>query len=199
MFPVSERSILSSRIKLLAIVALVVLPIFSAWVLYYHGSGLVTLKQTNRGKLIVPPIAFSRFTGVETVEHNGHWTLLLLGRNQCDQSCQRMLYYCRQVHIALGKDADRVQRVYVSSEGSLNPQFESLLASDYPLLSILYEDKDSITDIFGVDWQTTNRVYLVDPMGNIMMEFTADQLGKPMLQDLKRLLKISKLSQGTSA
>ncbi|MGB0691890.1 MAG: hypothetical protein ACPGPD_04220, partial [Pseudomonadales bacterium] len=36
-------------------------------------------------------------------------------------------------------------------------------------------------------------LFLVDPNGNVMMYFTLEKAGKPMLGDLKHLLKLSNI------
>lgn len=190
---VSKQTLVSPRIKLLAIIALVVFPILLAWLMYLYGGNLVTVNRTNNGELILPPKDFARLSVDSVAILDGKWALLIPGSIDCDRTCQQLLYYTRQVHIALGKDADRLQRIYISAAGDLNQEFEALLADEYPLLKVLYRDGNIIAEIFGADWKKIPKVYVVDPLGNIMMVYTADLLGKPMLKDLKHLLKVSNI------
>jgi hypothetical protein len=36
-------------------------------------------------------------------------------------------------------------------------------------------------------------IYIVDPLGNLVFHYALDAAGKPVLQDLKRLLKVSQI------
>ena len=154
---------------------------------------MITPNRTNSGKLIVPPLEFA-LLGADTEEIlEGKWALLVMGGNQCSESCKQQLYYIRQTHIALGKNADRLQRMYISTQGELGSSFEALRSEQYPHLKVLLLDEGNVAAVFGKDWQQEQQIYLVDPLGNIMMVYTAETLGQPMLKDLKLLLKLSNI------
>jgi hypothetical protein len=97
------------------------------------------------------------------------------------------------VHAALGKDIDRLQRFYLLADGSPDPELTDLISREYPHLKVLSVDADSLDDTFGTAWATEHKVYIVDPLGNIMMVYTMNKLGKPLLKDLKHLLKASRI------
>jgi hypothetical protein len=161
--------------------------------MYFYGGGLIAGGQTNNGELILPPRGFVALTGQSVEKLNGKWAILIPGSNDCDNDCRQLLHITRQVHVALGKDSDRVQRFYLSDNGPLTGQFSSLVKTEYPQLTVLNQPGSTIAEILGPDWFLAQKVYLVDPAGNIMMAYTVDLIGKPMLKDLKHLFKASSI------
>ena len=124
------------------------------------------------------------------------WTLLYVGPGACAERCKTELYNTRQVRYALNRDMDRVQRVFVA-EGPccdlefLRQQHPDLITvratpQALPMLALL---RLSPSD----DPAAAGRVYLIDPLGNVMMVYAADSRPKGMLEDLKRLLDLSQL------
>jgi hypothetical protein len=123
----------------------------------------------------------------------GKWTLLYLGAGACPVGCRTDLYNTRQVRAALGAERTRVQRVFLA-EGAccdlewLHTQQPDLItvqasAAAAPLTAIL--------EHAGRSPGATDRVYLIDPLGNLMMSYAADARPKGMLEDLKKLLRLS--------
>ena len=136
----------------------------------------------------------------------GKWTLLYLGSGVCTTSCRTELYDTRQVRAALRQD-DRVQRVFVA-EGAccdmefLRKQHPDLIivqatAAAAPLLALL-EPGSGNGAAAGRPGpadegqsSASGRVYLVDPLDNLMMWYPPGAPPKGMLEDLKRLLGLS--------
>lgn len=191
--PESANTQINSRIKLLVIISLVVVPFVMAWAAYFYGGDMIKGQQTNNGELILPPKDLTRLGEDVLQKLDGKWALLIPGGVYCSEDCQQSLYYTRQVNLALGKYADRVQRFYISGPEDLSDELSQLLSSQYPHLFVLHNNEEALRQLFGDGWGTEQRVYLVDPMGNIMMVYTIDLLGKPMLKDLKHLLKASNI------
>jgi len=163
-------------------------PIAVSFYLYYGHSALQPLGRVNRGILIEPPRALP--AGAIPA---GKWTLLYVGSGQCTAICQRKLYETRQVRLALDRDLPRVQRVFVASdpccdETFLKTQHPDLLtlraSAEQPLLAVLPKQ---IANGAAVP----DRVYVVDPLGNLFMFYEADAPPKGLLEDMKRLLKLS--------
>jgi len=190
---VSELKVRSARLKLLLIIALVGFPMLSAWFLYYQAPGLITMDRTNMGKLIIPPLQFGDLMDDSEDILAGKWGLLITGTRRCDEVCVEALYYCRQVHAALGKNIQRVSRFYLLADDRLAADFQELIANEHTQLNVLHLERSRMQSVFGPDWDSATRVYIVDPLGNIMMVYSREQLGKPVLKDLKHLLKASNL------
>jgi hypothetical protein len=143
----------------------------------------------------------------------GKWTLVYLGAGSCSAGCRTDLYNTRQVRAALGPDRERVQRVFLA-EGAccdfewLRVQQPDLItvhagADVAPLAAILERaGRDAAIAGAGAEGSraanpaaaeraAADRVYLVDPLGNLMMSYALDARPKGMLEDLKKLLRLS--------
>jgi cytochrome oxidase Cu insertion factor (SCO1/SenC/PrrC family) len=129
-------------------------------------------------------------SGKDLLTHK--WTLLYWGPGQCSARCRLDLYNTRQVRTALGHDMDRVQRVFIADGECCDMDFIRIQNRDLitvrstPEAAALREQLRN-----GDDPATADRVYLIDPLGNLMMSYAPDAKPKGMLQDLKRLLGLS--------
>ena len=105
-----------------------------------------------------------------------------------------MLYLSRQVHTALGKETSRVERYLVTRE-DISAEYAELLEAEHNVMGHLRlkpgELEGLLPDI--KDLYQQQYVLLIDPNGNIMMYYSLEQSGKPMMRDLKHLLRISKI------
>lgn len=124
------------------------------------------------------------------------WSIVTTDTTGCSQACQAQVHLLKQVHTALDKDIKRVQRVLIAP--TIKADTASALHKQYPDLIILgTADAQSLQFAakFNADEITTapskGGVYLVDPLGNLMMTYPADMNPKGMLTDLKKLLKNS--------
>jgi cytochrome oxidase Cu insertion factor (SCO1/SenC/PrrC family) len=192
------------RRVLVVLMVLFLAPVAIAFVLYY-GIGWSPGKRVNHGELIEPPVplpelALPRAESAEVAPPalapaavlKGKWTLLYFGAGDCSAACRTALYDTRQVRTALGADRERVQRVFLA-EGRccdvawLHAQQPDLLtleasAAAAPLTAIL---------LHAGRGPAADRVYVVDPLGNLMMTYSPRAEPKGMLEDLKKLLRLS--------
>jgi hypothetical protein len=100
------------------------------------------------------------------------------------------------VHTSLGKDQSRVRRVYLSTHSSLEPGFATYLKTEYPNLQIyrvIEQDLDNSLGRVVNGLVLFDLLFLMDPLGNIMMYYEPAKIGKPLQKDLKTLLKLSKI------
>jgi cytochrome oxidase Cu insertion factor (SCO1/SenC/PrrC family) len=124
----------------------------------------------------------------------GKWTFLYVQHGRCDDECRRHLYDTRQVRLALDREMTRVQRVFIGDEDCCNlaelkathPDLIAIRASsaDEPLLALLPMRAGAVN---------SHRVYLIDPLGNVMMFYAPEDKPKGMLEDMKRLLRLSSI------
>ncbi len=87
------------------------------------------------------------------------------------------MHQLRQLHILLGRDASRVKRSFAALGDA--PVDASL--SQYP----------EVIRFQGALGALRPGVYIVDPLGNVVLRYEFRDAGKPVLEDLKRLLKVS--------
>jgi hypothetical protein len=133
--------------------------------------------RSNYGELLPPkPVA-----GFEPLR--GKWVLVMFDAAACDAYCEKKLYFMRQVRRAQGKDMDRVERLWVLTDGG-RPRAEIL-----PGIEGTRIDKGEAQAVFP--GRPADHVYLVDPLGNLMLRFPRDPDPSGMIKDLQRLLKYS--------
>jgi hypothetical protein len=133
---------------------------------------------SNYGELIPPrPLAESAFA-----ELRGKWVMVAFDAAACDARCEQKLYYMRNVRRAQGKFMDRIERLWVLTDGG-QPRAELLAAIEGTRLARLAP--------VGFPGNAADHIYLVDPIGNLMMRFPRDPDPSKMIKDLQRLLKYS--------
>jgi hypothetical protein len=171
----------------------------------YYGKSWRPGGRVNAGELIAPAQPLPSLalpllgSGTSTGETNpqflkGKWTFLYVQHGRCDDECRRHLYDTRQVRLALDREMTRVQRVFIGDGDccditELNAAHPDLIAiraspADEPLLALLPNRTGAVN---------SHRVYLIDPLSNVMMFYAPDVKSKGMLDDMKRLLRLSSI------
>ncbi len=195
-----------SRAALLGIIAIFFGPLLLAYYLFTHLDVWTPSGRTNHGELIQPVRSIAGLTlqmldaqgqatgGLLSADYwQGRWTLVQVGGAQCDLYCQAALFKTRQSRQVIGRDATRVQRLYVLSATPDNGKMAQLMP-EHPQLTLTRaapSQSDALMKRFGPD--ALGKVFLVDPLGNVMMRYDDDSTAKGMIKDLKKLLKVSKI------
>ncbi|MEO8444713.1 MAG: SCO family protein [Gammaproteobacteria bacterium] len=126
-----------------------------------------------------------------TADFAGKWSLLYVGRGDCDDACEEALYRTRQVRRALGKEMSRVQRFFIATSGAPNPGF---VAADHPGLLVMTERLSARNAVLAALGEfSEGDVFVADPRGNIVLRFPAGTAMKDMHSDLQLLLKASQI------
>lgn len=155
----------------------------------------------NHGELIVPVRALAErelqsIEGktVKIADLRKKWTMVYFDTSACPDECTRQLFFMRQIHLGLGKDYDRMQRVFVLNDAGSVDSLKPRLA-EYPDMLVVKSDAANILSMrkeFGADTDAAARyIYLVDPMGNLMMQYKPGSEPAGVRKDLERLLKYS--------
>ena len=133
------------------------------------------------------------------------WMLVYLGAAACDAACEERLFFLRQAHRRLGAEAARVKRYYLAAtldgegEASLDPAARALFAENFPDMEVAFADPSVLranlagTAREGGDPVAEHYVYVVDPVGNVMLYFTPDNTPEDILEDIDKLLERSSL------
>ena len=131
----------------------------------------------NYGELVPPrPVPAAPFA-----ELRGKWVLVSADAAACDAYCEKKLYFMRQVRRAQGKDMGRIERLWLVS-GAGAPRAELLAAIEGTRVVALEDPAFS-----------REHIYLVDPLGNLMLRFPRDPDPSRMIKDLQRLLRYSRI------
>ena len=189
----------ASRAQLIGLIVLFLLPVVLAWVVYTRD--WVPADTTNNGTLVTPvrPLdarVLLDFEGQPLGESylNGRWTLVYVGDGNCERQCRQALHNMKQVRLALDKDMQRVQRLYVATT-ALSPRSRDALVEQQPGLQLAIAPPPWLM-AFSLDQtpaHSSGRIYLVDPQSFLMIYYESGVDPKGILQDLERLLKVSQL------
>jgi hypothetical protein len=163
-----------------ALAGLFLLPLLVSFWLYYATDWRPT-GSTIHGELISParPLASKLFAD--------KWTLVYVGDGSCADACRRSLLVMRQTRLALNNEMTRVQRVFLVTSHCCNEEF---IRREHPGLVTVEQPEPALL----ANFPTTDRddmLFVVDPMGNLMMRYDSRQNPKGLLEDLKKLLKLS--------
>ncbi|MCG9698045.1 hypothetical protein [Shewanella sp. Isolate11] len=169
---------------LLLLLLVFVLPVIGAKVVLsmnlYHGGA------TNKGELLDPNTSYQSLAMTNPLPKS--WQIIYLLPKQCDSQCQNRLYILHQSHIALGRDQDRVIPIILlqqDSDISALGSFDFNTANISPQLAGLMAQQQLI---------------IVDPLGALVMRYQQVDdkqqqilLGKAMVADLRKMLKLSRV------
>ncbi len=183
----------------IVLMLLFALPVVAATLLYL--TGWRPAGSGNHGDLIQPPrhIEDRRLKSLDGKavrfgEVMGKWTLVYFGDSSCPDSCMKSLYYMRQVHTAQDKERDRVQRVFILAGTDGMAELKTKLAA-YPGMLVWTGEPielAKLTQNFGIGSASApGNIFLVDPLGNLMMRYAPNADPSGMLKDMTRLLKYS--------
>ena len=182
------------RIVLLCMFLFFVLPLVivlamhqNGW--YLPGDSLGELIQPARSLQISLNLQDTKAHAVTIAMFKDKWSMVYISE-KCDHTCAERLYSMRQLHVALAKDIDRVQRVWITQS-----QDVAAIQVQYPDLLIINQPGDALaafTEQFRVadqDVQHSNQIYLVDPLANLMMRYAKTAQPAEIYKDMTKLLK----------
>jgi hypothetical protein len=186
----------AGRWKLLLVVAICAAPMIASYLTYYV---IKPSARNNYGALIDPrehPIPANlngrlldgKAVGLDA--YQGRWLMIQAESGDCGDDCAKKLFSQRQLRVMQGKAADRIETVW-------------LITDDKPLSTVLMRAYDG-TRMIRVDaaalraWLPTepgtrveDHIYLVDPLGHLMMRFPKDADPKKVKADMSKLLAAS--------
>jgi len=115
----------------------------------------------------------------------GKWVLVQFDGGACDAGCERKLYFMRQVRRAQGREMARVARLWLVTD-KVAPRAEVMAAIEGTVVIPAPEGAD-----FPAERSVSDHIYLVDPLGNLMMRFPRDADPSRVIKDIQRLLRAS--------
>ena len=187
---------------LAALAGLFVLPLAIAFCTYY-GTGWRPSGHVNHGALIspvrrLPAVALPRVS-LETstpdapttaIPFRGLWSLVYVGGGDCDAACREALYVMRQTRLGLNNDMTRVERVFLLSRECCNRSFLAREHAGLVVLDTSAPPAERLLAPFPPEGRE-HTLFVVDPLGNLMMSYDARGNPRGLLEDLKKLLILS--------
>lgn len=192
-----------SNTTLWILLAVCAFPYLAGWLYYQFMDELPVPATTNHGTLLSPvravgelPLTGADGTTFNTADLRGKWVLVTVADSACQQTCQQNVYLLRQVRQAMGNERRRVERLMVLTETS------QLAALQVPLqahegMKVAMGPADSIARLQSLlqhpNPVAQDGIYIIDPLGNVMMSYPPDFSGELIIKDLRRLLKVSQV------
>ena len=194
------QSLFWYRVKFLTLVAVFLSPFIGGWLAFYVFD--VRPESGNYGTLVNP---VRKIDWPQLTSHDGkrfedgfgrRWTFLMFVRDDCEELCYANLYYMRQIRTLLGRDTMRLQNVLITA-GPLSEKTKTFLR-EYPNLVVIENDRQSqLYSQFDLDGLgqvgSTPRLYLIDPDQNLMMHYPPENDQNRVLEDIKKLMKLSQI------
>ncbi|MEI6300604.1 MAG: cytochrome C oxidase subunit I [Betaproteobacteria bacterium] len=170
-------------------------PVIAAWLAFFV---FPPSKLMNYGDIIearpLPDTALPLLDGrpFRLSELKGRWVMLQVDGAACAEACQAKLYQMRQVRTTQGREMERIERVWLIDDAAqldtmVMRAFDGtrmLRAAGSPLLGQLPPAAGG-----GV----RDHIYVIDPLGNLMMRFPKDADPSRIKKDIERLLKVSRI------
>lgn len=208
-----------SKIKLAVLLLITALPVSLATLSFKSAIESGDIAATaNKGHLILPPADITalamRHENGEPVFRNFEeeiaslgdeeyqirpWLLLYVTGSECAEACGERIHYMQQLHIALGKNIQRVRRYYLhASETPISPEVTRLFQTEFPSMGVAFSAREVFEQNMreaGVEFSLASQSYivLIDPVGNVMMYYTDEHTAEDIMSDLETLLKYSSL------
>lgn len=186
-----------SKLSGYLLIAVFVVPLLIAMVMYAMRDYVPTVRSVSHGELIHPaqPITVLDVQLLskqsKTLEEiKGKWTYFIYSPDSCNLECEASLFKLRQTKIASGRESNRIQSVLLTGANKINSDVLDRNQRTHvgKLIKLEMENQP------GVQKQLQpGMIYLVDPNGNLMMQYDATSTSRGMLKDIKKLLKISNI------
>jgi hypothetical protein len=190
----SDEAVRRGRTKLLLLGLLFTAPMAAAYLLYYFGPSV--RETVNYGDLIAPVAlpdpALAQLGGepFRLSQLRGKWVMLHVDSGRCAEACQRKLYAMRQVRKTQGREMQRIERVWLIDDAA--PP-DARIVADYEGTWFVTNGSGSVARLLPAAGSPLDHIYLIDPLGNLMLRFPKDADPRRMVNDIGRLLKVSRI------
>jgi hypothetical protein len=193
-----ERRTVGGRWKMALILLACAAPVIASYFTYYV---IRPEGRTNYGTLIQPTRTLPSTLALTTLEGQpvapaalrGQWLLVAVGPGGCDAACEQRLYFQRQVREMLGRESERVDKVWlVTDAAAVSPVLRAALTQGDPT-TMLRADRTALAGWLQAEpgQPIEAALYLVDPMGEWMMRWPREPEPARVKRDLERLLRAS--------
>lgn len=166
--------------------AVPVIAAFAAYLFWTPESG------SNYGRLVGPtalpdvPGRSSDGSPFRLSDLKGKWTLVQIDGGRCGEACGKRLFFMRQVRLMQGREAPRVERLWIIDDEAV-PDSETLQGQE----GLRVVRGGELARVFTTRGQAGGTLFLVDPLGNLVLSFPPDPDPTRVSRDLSRLLRVS--------
>ena len=168
------------------LLAMFILPIAFGTLFFYANPNYFSESTVNYGELIRPVIATDKndieIDGDASLE--GIWTMVYVS-SRCDDACEKAVEDMTTIRTLMNADMRRIQRMIIIKDNS------TPTSNDVSLIKVRATSK-KLTE--SLKKYSENAIYLIDPIGNIMLYYEPQNIDiRLVIKDLKRLFKYSRI------
>ena len=119
-----------------------------------------------------------------------------MARGECEARCAAALESTRVARVALDQDAPRVQRLLLADAPCCETTWRSGASGGLVTAWLDSDDGRQLRAALATPGAPTpepGRIYLVDPLGNLVMSYPPGTDPRDLLKDLGRLLRLSQI------
>jgi cytochrome oxidase Cu insertion factor (SCO1/SenC/PrrC family) len=181
------------RTTLWLIAALCVAPVIASYVAYFV---MPPAGHTNYGELLntppLPdvPLRLADGSPFALSALRGKWVLATADDAECVEACQRKLFTMRQLRLTQGKEMSRLERAWlITDEGAVAEK----TTRDFNGTWLVRAGGSELLKRLPVERPLNDYIYVIDPLGNIVLRYARDADPSRMIKDLTRLLKTSRI------
>jgi len=182
-----------SRRTLLLVAAVCIAPFVGSFALYFfwQPSGRVNYGDLIEG-VAVPAAKLTLTDGkpFELEKLRGKWLFVTVDSGGCDDYCQKKLWKMRQVRLTQGKYLERIERVWLVTDAQ---GIAPAVMKEYDGTWIATAQGSTLLKAFPFTDLQRDHIYLVDPLGNVILRYPKDADPSRMKKDLVRVLKVSRI------
>lgn len=182
------------RWKLYLVLAMCASPLIFSYLTYYV---IQPTGRTNYGTLLDPRLyPVPTLDGSKLSEnlrtYKGKWIMLQVSSSDCQAACQNTLLNMRQLRLMQGREMNRIERVVLITD---QKPVETTLLSEYDGTHFVRADAKAIAAWLPAEegGNVHDRIYLIDPLGNLMMRYAVDADPEKIKKDISKLLKASSI------
>jgi hypothetical protein len=192
------RRKLHGRWKMLALMLVCAAPVLASYLMFYvvRPEG-----RKNYGELIQPPRALPAAqaalldgSAYALPALQGQWLLVSVAGGACDEACQKRIYWTRQLREIMGRDKDRIERIwFVSDNAAVDPKLIPQVHAPLNDAQALRVDEATLSAWLPAasGSKIQDHIYVVDPYGNLMLRWPADMDAAKAKRDIHNLLRAS--------
>ena len=183
------------RWKLFLIILVCASPMIASYLTYYV---IKPGGRTNYGALLDPrqhpmqPLGATTLDGkpASLENYKGKWVMLQADSGDCAEACRTKLFQQRQLRLTQGKGMDRIERIWLVTD---DKPVDTVLLKEYDGTRVLRTDLATLKQWLPVEEGAalTDHVYMIDPLGNLMMRFPKNPDPNKMKKDIGKLLRAS--------
>jgi hypothetical protein len=170
-------------------------PIIASYFTFYV---LKPEKRNNYGTLIdqrahpVPAMALTTLDGKPAAldQFKGKWVMLMAAPGACADACRKQLFAMRQLRTMQGKEMARIERVWLITD---REPLDTIVIREFDGTHMLRADGQAVANWLPADPATSvaDHIYMIDPLGHLMMRFPKDPEPRKVYKDIYKLLKAS--------